>query len=465
MRDAPRTIYETRRGLDLRRFPYEKSPLEVYSRLRNRYSNTYLLESLAGPGKFAQYSFVGFNPETVIKVNECAATITGEKYRASEVTDDPLRPLAAVLSKTPCLYQGIRLVGGAVGYVSYDSIKYWEKISRWGLFERRFPDIEFGIYDDGLYYDHQRKEAFYYTSGEDRYEVLDEASKSIPEIECLEYNDPEPNISREEYEKNIVKAKNYISDGDILQVVLSRRYDFDFDGDLLAFYQALREINPSPYMYFLQMGERAIIGSSPEMLMRVTGREVETFPIAGTRPRGADEEANRVLAQELLADPKEKAEHTMLVDLARNDIGRVCKYGTVKVPEFMEVHQFSHVQHIVSHVTGKLRDETDAFDAFRAVFPAGTVSGAPKVRAMEIIEELEKTPREPYAGTVGYFSSNGNADFAITIRTLVAEGKHASIQVGGGIVADSVPSSEWEETENKAMALLRALKSSRDDKR
>ncbi len=210
-------------------------------------------------------------------------------------------------------------------------------------------------------------------------------------------------------------------------------------------------------MYFLKTGKRSIIGSSPEMLIKVTGRQAETFPIAGTRPRVDDAHRNDVLGRELLADPKEQAEHTMLVDLARNDLGRTCEFGSVKVPEFMKVYQYSHVQHLVSQVIGTLREGADAFDAFRAVFPAGTVSGAPKVRAMEIIEELENADRGPYAGAVGYFSLNGNSDFAITIRTLLAYDDQASVQVGAGIVADSVPSLEWDETEHKARALFMAL--------
>jgi anthranilate synthase component 1 len=436
----------------------------VYSRLHERYRHTYLLESVTGPSKLAQYSFIGFDPEAVIQVKEgLATTIIGERERTNELVTDPLRSLATSIQQTPCPDKGLRLTGGAVGYVSYDSIRYWEKIPK-SSSERRFPDAEFGLYFDGLFYDHQSREAFYYTLNQDRYELLDEPLRSVPEVKELECDEPEPNISQEEFEENVVKAKEYIAAGDILQVVLSRRYDITFDGDLLNFYRALREINPSPYMYFLQMGEREIVGSSPEMLVRVTGQEAETFPIAGTRPRVDDEQKNKALAKELLSDPKERAEHTMLVDLARNDLGRVCQYGTVNVPEFMEVHEFSHVQHIVSHVTGNLREGIDAFDAFRAVFPAGTVSGAPKVRAMEIIEELETAPRGPYAGAVGYFSLNGNSDFAITIRTLVAEEKRASIQAGGGIVADSIPSKEWEETEHKATALLKALKAAGGEK-
>ena len=265
------------------------------------------------------------------------------------------------------------------------------------------------------------------------------------------------NISKERFERAVETAKDYITAGDVFQVVLSKRYDFRIRGNLIGFYRNLRKINPSPYMYFLKSGEHQIVGSSPEMLVRVENRAVETFPIAGTRPHVKNPAENKRLTEELLADPKERAEHVMLVGLGRNDIGKVSKFGSVHLPEFMKVHQYSHVQHIVSRVVGNLRDECDAYDALRAVFPAGTVSGAPKVRAMEIIEELEPTRRGPYAGAVGYFSYNGNADFAITIRTLVANGDNAHIQVGAGIVADSDPEKEWYETEHKARALIKAL--------
>jgi len=264
-------------------------------------------------------------------------------------------------------------------------------------------------------------------------------------------------VEKERFKVMVETAKKHITVGDIFQVVLSKRYDFELDGDLSIFYQALSEINPSPYMYFLKFGERRIVGSSPEMLVRVENRQVETFPIAGTRPHLQDKKENAKLTKELLADPKERAEHVMLVDLARNDVGRVAKYGSVKVPELLTVQQFSHVQHIVSRVVGTLRKEFDSFDAMRAMFPAGTVSGAPKPRAMEIIEDLEPVRRGPYAGALGYFSFNGNADFAITIRTLVARGKKCSIQSGAGIVADSDPEMEWHETESKAAGLMKAV--------
>jgi anthranilate synthase component 1 len=273
----------------------------------------------------------------------------------------------------------------------------------------------------------------------------------------LTFSEPKVNVAKEHYEKAVEKAKEYVTQGDIFQAVLSKRFDFQIQGDLTEFYRALRMINPSPYMYFYKAGSRQIVGSSPEMLARVENRTIETFPIAGTRPVSANAAENRRLARELLADPKECAEHVMLVDLARNDVGKVSKFGSVRVPEFMQVHRYSHVQHIVSRVVGDLKDECDCYDALRAVFPAGTVSGAPKVRAMEIIEELEPTRRGPYAGAVGYFSYNGKMDFAITIRTLFAENNKACIQAGAGIVADSVPEREWFETEQKADALMKAL--------
>lgn len=306
-------------------------------------------------------------------------------------------------------------------------------------------------------FDHRQKRAFYYYSSENRLDEVETLITQSINSGVLDYDQPKANVTKECFEKSVEKAKEYITSGDIFQVVLSKRYDFHFKGDLVAFYRSLREINPSPYMYFLKAGNRKIIGSSPEMLVRVDNRVVETFPIAGTRPCVEDPSENKRLAEELLADPKERAEHVMLVDLARNDVGKIAKFGSVHVPEFMKVHRYSHVQHIVSQVVGDLREDRESYDALRAVFPAGTVSGAPKVRAMEIIEELEPVKRGPYAGAVGYFSHNGNADFAITIRTLFADKDEAHIQVGAGIVADSVPEREWFETDHKAEALIRAL--------
>jgi len=294
---------------------------------------------------------------------------------------------------------------------------------------------------------------------------LDEIEKKLRKASTgrdrFSYSTPKNNLTRSEFTKMVNSAKKYIYDGDVFQVVLSRSLNFEVKGDPISVYSRLREINPSPYMYMLRMGDHVIIGSSPEMLLRITNDYVETFPIAGTRPALKDKAQNEKLRMELINDKKEIAEHTMLVDLARNDIGRVCKYGTVKVNDFMTVKQFSHVQHIVSHVTGRLDESYDSFDAIKAVFPAGTVSGAPKVRAMEIIDELEPNQRGPYGGALGYFSANGSADFAITIRSLFILKNSAYIQAGAGIVIDSVPQKEWLETEQKANALLSAIKYSK----
>jgi len=323
-----------------------------------------------------------------------------------------------------------------------------------------FPDAQLGVFDDGIVFDHGQRRAFYYYSSDNRLAEVERLIKHSSDCEALSYKQPKVNITKEYFEKAVKKAKEYVACGDIFQVVLSKRYEFRVEGDLIEFYRSLRGINPSPYMYFLKAGDRQIVGSSPEMLVRVDNRRVETFPIAGTRPCVRENSENRRLAKELLADPKERAEHVMLVDLARNDVGKISKFGSVRVPEFMKVHRYSHVQHIVSQVVGDLKEDCECYDAMRAVFPAGTVSGAPKVRAMEIIEELEPNRRGPYAGAVGYFSYNGNADFAITIRTLFADKDKAYIQAGAGIVADSVPEREWFETEHKAGALMKALQMS-----
>jgi anthranilate synthase component 1 len=314
------------------------------------------------------------------------------------------------------------------------------------------------VYDDGIVFDHITGQAYYYWYNENRIREVERLLRKNSEGSDFVANELRTNLTRSRFENNVRKAKQYIRAGDIFQVVLSKRMELSFKGDLAHFYKTLREINPSPYMYFLKMNDRAIIGSSPEMLGRVEGERAETFPIAGTRPVGRTLVRDKQLADELLNDPKERAEHVMLIDLARNDLGKVCRFGTVTVPEFMTVEKYSHVQHIVSRVTGRLRRNCDAFDAFKAIFPAGTVSGAPKKRAMEIIDELEPCRRGPYAGAVGYFSYNGNADFAITIRTLVTDRNRGYIQAGAGIVADSDPTREWFETEHKAKALLDALK-------
>jgi len=426
--------------------------------VQEQYENAYLLESMEGARNLARFSFIGFMPRLVVTAKDGKAMLRDtESDETTEIeTTDPLNVIQEALGeKLPD--RKFRFLGGAVGYISYDAMRYWEKLPNIATDDLEFPDVEMGIYDDGVIFDHVHGETFYFFRGEDHSGELTKLAKEPCDPQNLSFTSPKVNVEKERYEESVESAKAYITSGDIFQVVLSKRYNFEIDGDLTRFYLALRRINPSPYMYFLKMGERRIVGSSPEMLVRVDGDTVETFPIAGTRPTVEDPAKNRALAKDLLLDPKERAEHVMLLDLARNDIGRVSRFGSVHVPEFMKVHQYSHVQHMVSRVAGNLREDRDCYDALRAVFPAGTVSGAPKVRAMEIIEESEPTRRGPYAGAVGYFSYNGNADFAITIRTLVADGNRCSIQAGCGIVADSIPEKEWFETEHKTKALMKAL--------
>ena len=449
--------------LRVKKFPADRAPAELFLKILEQCEHAFLLESMTGPRKLARFSFFGFEPRLVLRVKngEVILQNMNSREKTKTKTSDPLMVLKELLGRRAC--QGkFKFVGGAVGYISYDAVRYWEKLPEMAVDDLEFPDIQMGLYDDGVICDHIRGESYYFYRDEDRSDELLGLANRAQEPGGLAFTTPKVNIEKDRYEELVQRAKGYIASGHILQVVLSKRHDFKVHGDLTRFYQSLRRINPSPYMYFLRMGERRIIGSSPEMLVRVEGNNVETFPIAGTRPRVEDPAENSALAKELLSDPKERAEHVMLVDLARNDIGRVSRFGSVHVPEFMEVHEYSHVQHIVSMVAGKLRKDCDCYDALRAVFPAGTVSGAPKIRAMEIIEESEPARRGPYAGAVGYFSYNGNADFAITIRTLVAQGNRCSIQAGGGIVADSIPETEWFETEHKARALMKALELSGD---
>jgi anthranilate synthase component 1 len=388
--------------------------------------------------------------------------LDGSGASSATRTSDPFSLLRKKLVDHHTSYRGLRFVGGLVGYISYDATQYVESLSRNTDDDLDLPDFEFGLYNDGIVFDHSNDQAYYYWYEENRSRTLERMLSYEVKSSDVTAKDLRVNVKEREYASMVEKAKKYVKDGDIFQVVLSKRFEFKFKGDLINFYRTLRKIKPSPYMYFLKMKEKAIVGSSPEMLGRVERQTAETFPIAGTRPIGANAPETKRLASDLLRDPKERAEHIMLVDLARNDLGKVCRYGTVTVPDFMTIQKYSHVQHMVSSVTGELRPDKDSVDVLEAIFPAGTVSGAPKKRAMEIIDELEQYRRGPYAGAVGYFSFNGNADFAITIRTLVANGDRAYIQAGAGIVADSKPRREWFETEHKARALLRALGVSRN---
>lgn len=445
--------------LNFKKIHFNRSPLEIFSKLTQHYLDTYLLESMDGPKKLAQFSFIGFSPHRTVHIKNGVVQIRNEETgdEIKETTANPLHIIQRLVNHRVTANKEFRFAGGAVGYVSYDAIRYWEKLPSASTDDLGFPDVEMGIYDDGIVFDHKQKRAYYYYYGKNRLPEIKDLLKRPICTDTLTFQQPTVNTTQDHYEQAIEKAKEYIANGDIFQVVLSKRYDFRIKGDLTGFYNALRTINPSPYMYYFKTGNRQIVGSSPEMLVRVDNNTVETFPIAGTRPITSNVAKNKRLARELLADVKECAEHVMLVDLARNDVGKISKYGSVRVPEFMQIHRYSHVQHIVSRVVGDLKDNCDSYDALRAVFPAGTVSGAPKIRAMEIIDELETAQRGPYAGTVGYFSYNGNADFAITIRTLFAEKDQAHLQAGAGIVADSIPEREWLETEHKAGALIKAL--------
>ncbi len=447
--------------LQFKQIDLDQTPFQVFSKIGSQYDHAYILESAIGPNKLAEFSFIGFNASMTVSLSNKKLTVRddGGKYEEEiKPSADIFEYLRNSLRKSSAENYLTRLVGGFVGYISYDAVRYWERLPRKKKDMQEFPDYEFALFDEGIVFDYMNQKTYYYHSSKDNFAGVKEILSKKQSIEPFKATEPKSNVSKQKFEGMVEKAKEYIKAGDILQVVLARKYDFQIKGDLLHFYKSLSKINPSPYMYFLKMGKKKIIGSSPEMLLRVTNRQIETYPIAGTRPRVANKKENERLTRELLADKKENAEHVMLVDLARNDIGRVSVYGSVGVPELMRVEQFSHVQHIVSRVVGVLKQEYDAFDAVKAIFPAGTVSGAPKVRAMEIIDELEVAPRGPYAGAVGYFSKNGSADFAITIRTLVADGSRASIHAGAGIVADSQPEREWYETEQKAGALLSALK-------
>lgn len=383
--------------------------------------------------------------------------------RRIETCKAPLSYLEKLNAPTKDGNRSERYSGGLVGYTSYDLVRSFEEIPRVGQKRSGFPDAEFGLFEDGIVFDHLSGRSYYFCRDENRIDRVKSLLKESGRESQVVFGEPKSNISQEDFCNRVDRAKEYIQSGDIFQVVLSRKYKVPFKGSLLRFYRALRKINPSPYMYYLKFGDREVVGSSPEMLARKTRRIVETFPIAGTRPFTSDPARNRALAAELLQDEKERAEHVMLVDLARNDLGRVCDYGTVQVPEFMKIQTYSHVQHIVSRVTGRLRHNSTGMDLFKAVFPAGTVTGAPKVRAMQIIEELEVSARGPYAGAVGYFSSNGNADFAITIRTLFAQHGYCYLQSGAGIVADSVPDREWIESERKTAALFTAIDQAQKD--
>jgi anthranilate synthase component 1 len=452
-----------------------ETPVSVYLKLRGQ-GESFLLESIDGGERIARYSFIGIAPRAryLLRDNRIQVIENGTE-RTLPFSDDPLSVLEAELKRFQFSPQpGLpRFIGGLVGYLGYESVRYFEPTLKSHLPPAALPGGIYLLADTIVAFDHARRSLFLIANVIDGDEAaaqakLDEIMARLRQPLPAALSKPvsiteiRSNKTRAEFEGMVRSAREYIAAGDIFQVVPSQRFTRPTNAEPFDIYRAVRRINPSPYMFYFDFGlvdgkPLHLVGASPEMLVRLEGRHASLRPIAGTRPRGADTDDDAALAAELLADPKERAEHVMLVDLSRNDLGRVCEYGSVSVPEFFNVERYSHVMHIVSHVEGTLRSDKSAFDLVRASFPAGTVSGAPKVRAMEIVAELEGEPRDVYAGMVGYFGFDGAMDTCIAIRTLVAHGDHVTVQAGAGIVADSDPASEYNETVNKAKAMLRAI--------
>jgi anthranilate synthase component 1 len=453
----------------------KNTPAEVYAVLRSKGGCSFLLESAEIGKKIARYSFLGSSSEAAVRLKNGIMKVMGE---IKEV-ERPLEVLRNLI-KGYKVYKSDRklpsFTGGLLGYFSYDFIRYIEKIGEDAQDDLGHLDAELLFVRDLIAFDHWREEVLLVSNlllhgDEDVKKEYLRGKSKIKELEKIvekaEHLRKKPdgkgrlevrsNFAKSEFLRSVKKAKEYIYAGDIFQVVLSQRLQCRPRAGAMDIYLTLKEVNPSPYMYFLEFNNLKIIGSSPEVLVKAEDRKVVLRPIAGTRARGRDAVEDEALTRDMLNDPKERAEHVMLVDLGRNDVGKVARFGSVVVDEFMGIERYSHVQHIVSNVTGVLMRDKDIFDAFEGCFPAGTVSGAPKVRAMEIIEELEPTRRGIYAGAVGYFSFTMNMDFAITIRTIVMQGEDAYVQAGAGIVADSVPEKEYTESMNKGRGLIRAI--------
>jgi len=428
-----------------------KNPFELFKKIYYNYPSAFLLESMESQSGLSRFSFLGFEPTAIIKAYGNVIEVEQNGVKEEFDTSNPFNEIKN-LTKIENGRKGFS--GGLVGYISYESVRFFESIQ---LEMGKSPDFEFGLFLDGIIFDRKRNKCEYVTLGDNRIDAIKNLDKEHYKVQSLKYSKKGHYFSKNEFEDKVIQVKEKINQGEVFQTVISNAFEYKIKGDKLSFYQKLRSMNPSPYMYHLKLQEHEIIGSSPEMLIKVENRDLETYPIAGTRKRGITHEIDKKLEEDLLNDVKERAEHLMLVDLARNDIGKVSEFSTVKIPEYMTIKKFSHVQHIVSKVTGKLKKDKTSIDALASIFPAGTVSGAPKIRSMEIIDELEQIPRGPYAGAVGYFSLNGNANFAITIRTLVCDGQNAKIQAGAGIVHDSVPENEYFECENKALALFSAM--------
>jgi anthranilate synthase component 1 len=458
-----------------------ETPVSAFLKLKK--TPSFLLESVTGGEKWARYSFIGIEPSMVIK---CKGKKTEVISKNSEVKiqtgEDPLNVIKNTLSgfKPVTTRELPRFSGGLVGYLGYDVVKFFERVPDSPKPEIDMPDIFLMFADTVVIFDNLKQTIKVvhntYTEGKDIKDAYEEAEARIDKIiaELRQGTYPStpiahglsPTTTTQDFSSNftkrgflnaVEKAKEYVMSGDVVQVVLSQRFERQINSHPFDIYRALRLINPSPYMYYLDTGDEQIVGSSPEILVRLEDSKITLRPIAGTRRRGETEEEDIALENDLKMDPKEIAEHIMLVDLGRNDVGRVAEIGSIKVTELMSVERYSHVMHLVSNVEGSLKKGLDAFDVFRASFPAGTVTGAPKVRAMEIIEELEPTKRGAYAGAVGYFSYSGNMDTCITIRTLIIKDGKVYVQAGAGIVADSVPENEYMETLSKAKAMMKAV--------
>jgi anthranilate synthase component 1 len=459
-----------------------ETPISVYMKLRGQ-SPSFLLESVEGGERIARYSFIGIKPKAqyIIRDNQIEI-IENHVSRITNYDGDPTQFLQQEMNRYNFKQQsGVpRFIGGLVGYLGYESVRYFEPTLQSKMKRGSLPDGIYLLADTVIAFDHARRSLSLIANALDG--DVESANRKLDEIESLIHSPLPPaktretksskiksNMTQGKYEDMVRDAKEHIGAGDIFQVVLSQRFTRESNVEPFDVYRAVRRLNPSPYMFFFDFGlvndePLFIVGSSPEMFVRLEGRTASLRPIAGTRPRGADSNADASLAQELLADPKECAEHVMLVDLGRNDLGRVCEYGTVKVSDFFTVEKYSHVMHIVSHVEGKLKPELTAFDLVRAAFPAGTVSGAPKVRALEIISDLEPDARNIYAGTIGYFGFDGNMDTCLALRTMIAHGNSFHVQAGAGIVADSNPTTEFQETVNKASAMLKAIEMAEEGK-
>ncbi len=462
-----------------------ETPVSVYLKLRGT-GESFLLESVEGGEQLARYSFLAANPARVVTLKGNQISIRNHRETVTLAVADPLAALREMLAPYHAVpIAGLpRFFGGAVGYLSYDVVRHIERLPETAHDELGLPDAVFLIADTLIAFDHVKHRTLVIANAHVESDPRDAYEDAVARIEGVvaRLNQPMPahsslassdghtlesNVTPDHFAAIVEQAQEHIAAGDIFQVVLSQRFSRETDADPFSIYRALRRVNPSPYMFFLDFGAAQFIGASPEALVRLEDGVAQLNPIAGTRPRGMDEMSDARLEQELRTDPKECAEHVMLVDLGRNDLGRVCEYGSIRASDLMIVEKYSHVMHLVSRVVGKLRGEFDAFDLMRATFPAGTVSGAPKVRAMEIIEKLEGSRRGPYAGAVGYFGfpvdGKGNMDFCITIRTIVQCGRRAYIQAGAGIVADSDPLREHQECVSKASALAQAIRLAEQD--